>query len=169
MKGDKRYSLLLYHCVEALVLYVSPGTKANITGNDAHPSVWNVKSDNPLQKEWNVIQKPERDSVPEFLSTQLRLNDIEAEQYGNPTGSKKENLLKEKDELTKKKDELSAKYVEVMCNFIKGRTYNDVLENKLRNIAKRTVFVEKKCRTLAGFFEAIKEYIPAEKVEEYKK
>ena len=50
VKGDERYSLLLYPCVEALVLYVSPGTKANITGNDAHPSVWNVKSDNPLQR-----------------------------------------------------------------------------------------------------------------------
>ena len=122
-----------------------------------------------IAKEWNAIQKPERDSVPEYLSTQLRINDIEAELYGNPTRNKKENLLKEKDELTKKKDELSAKYVEVMCNFIKGRTYNDVLESKLRNIAERTVFVEKKCRTLAGFLEAMVEYIPAEKVEEFKK
>ena len=144
VKGDEKYEVFLFPCIESLTLFVSPGTKTIITGNGTHPSTWNAKSDNPLQKEWNALQKLERDSIPEYLSTQLRLNDIEAELYGNPKESKKENLLKEKDELIKKKDELSARYVEVMCNFIKGSTYSDVLESKLRNIAERTCFVEKK-------------------------
>ena len=144
VKGDEKYEVFLFPCIESLTLFVSPGTKTIITGNGTHPSTWNAKSDNPLQKEWNALQKLERDSIPEYLSTQLRLNDIEAELYGNPKESKKENLLKEKDELIKKKDELSARYVEVMCNFIKGSTYSDVLESKLRNIAERTSFVEKK-------------------------
>ena len=114
VKGDEKYEVFLFPCIESLTLFVSPGTKTIITGNGTHPSTWNAKSDNPLQKEWNALQKLERDSIPEYLSTQLRLNDIEAELYGNPKESKKENLLKEKDELIKKKDELSARYVEVM-------------------------------------------------------
>ena len=144
VKGDEKYEVFLFPCIESLTLFVSPGTKTIITGNGTHPSTWNAKSDNPLQKEWNALQKLERDSIPEYLSTQLRLNDIEAELYGNPKESKKENLLKEKDELIKKKDELSARYVEVMCNFVRGRTYSDVLDGKLRDIAERTIFVEKK-------------------------
>lgn len=144
VKDNEHYCLCLYPCIEGLDLYVSPKTKTRITGSGTHPSTWFAQNNNALQKEWNVIQKLERDSIPEYLSTQLRINEIEAKLYGKLTEDKKEKLQKEKELLLKKKDEQSARYVQVMCNFVKGRTYSDVLDSKLGNIAERIVFVEKK-------------------------
>lgn len=139
VKGDERYSLFLYPCVEYLDLYVSPGKKAIITGNGTHPSTWNVKSDNPMQKEWNAYQKFEADSLSEYTTIRLKLNDIEAELYKNNTESEKMSLLKEREELLEKHNNLSKKYVEVLYNFMKDRAYSDVYANKLKSMADKAI------------------------------
>lgn len=135
VKGDEKYEMFLYPCIDSLTLYVSPGTKTIITGRGAHPSTWNVKSDNPLQKEWNAYQKLEADSLSEYTTIRLKLNDIEAELYKNNTESEKKSLLKEREELLEKQNNLSKKYVEVLYNFMKDRAYSDVYANKLKSMA----------------------------------
>ena len=139
VKSNEKYEVFLYPCIESLTLYVSPGTKTIITGNGTHPSTWNVKSDNLLQKEWNAYQKFEADSLSEYTTIRLKLNDIEAELYKNNTESEKMSLLKEREELLEKHNNLSKKYVEVLYNFMKDRAYSDVFANKLKSMADKAI------------------------------
>ena len=139
VKGDERYCLFLYPCVESLDLYVSPGTKANITGNDAHPSVWNVKSDNPMQQEWNAYQKTEMDSLAEYTAIRLRINEIDARLSVINTDNEKEKLLTEKNKLAEKFSGLCSEYVKVMYNFMKEREYSAVYASKLKYISKKVL------------------------------
>ncbi len=139
VKGDEKYEVFLFPCIESLTLFVSPGTKTIITGNGTHPSTWNAKSDNPLQKEWNAYQKFEADSLSEYTTIRLKLNDIEAELYKNNTESEKMSLLKEREELLEKHNNLSKKYVEVLYNFMKDRAYSDVYANKLKSMADKAI------------------------------
>ena len=139
VKGDERYCLFLYPCVESLDLYVSPGTKANITGNDAHPSVWNVKSDNPMQQEWNAYQKTEMDSLAEYTAIRLRINEIDARLSVMRNNSEKDNLLMEKKKLTEKFSALCSEYVKSMYNFMKEREYSAVYASKLKYMSKKVL------------------------------
>lgn len=139
VKGDERYCLFLYPCVESLDLYVSPGTKANITGNDAHPSVWNVKSDNPMQQEWNAYQKTEMDSLAEYTAIRLRINEIDARLSVINTDNEKEKLLTEKNKLAEKFSGLCSEYVKSMYNFMKDRAYSDIFSDKLRYMADKVI------------------------------
>lgn len=139
VKGDERYSLFLYPCVESLDLYVSPGTKANITGNDAHPSVWDVKSDNPMQQEWNAYQKTEMDSLAEYTAIRLRINEIDARLSVINTDNEKEKLLTEKNKLAEKFSGLCSEYVKSMYNFMKDRAYSDIFSDKLRYMADKVI------------------------------
>ena len=144
VKDNEKYELFLYPCIESLTLYISPGTKTTITGNGTHPSTWLVKSNNVQQQEWNAYQEIEVDSLSEYASTRLRLNEIETELYKNKTESEKESLLKEREELTEKQKDLSKNYVEVLYNFMKDRQYSDIFESKLKPMLEKAEYVDKK-------------------------
>ena len=143
MKGDEKYSLFLYPCIDSLTIYVSPGTKTTITGNGTHPSTWLVKNDNPLQKEWNAYQQVEMNDIAGYQGIQNRLYDIEEKLYSKKEREKK-SLLKEREELIEKQKDLSKNYVEVLYDFMKDRQYSEIFESKLKPMLEKAEYVDKK-------------------------
>jgi len=92
-----------------LFVYVSPGSKATITGVGVHPSHWNVKSDNPKQIEENEYRAYLDEKIPEYW-----------------------DLKERKGKVTEEAESL---YVEYMIEFMKNRKYSSVFAKHFQTLS----------------------------------
>ncbi len=92
-----------------LFVYVSPGSKATITGVGVHPSHWYVKSDNPKQIEENEYRAYLDEKIPGYW-----------------------DLKERKDKVTEEADSL---YVEYMIEFMKNRKYSSVFAKHFQTLS----------------------------------
>ena len=114
-----------------LHVYVSPGSKATITGVGVHPSHWYVKSDNPKQIEENEYRAYLDEKIPGYWD------------------------LKERKD--KSSEEAESLYVEYMIEFMQNRKYSSVFAKHihtlslmiLKGINKKNGIKEKAVKLLA--------------------
>ena len=92
-----------------LFVYVSPSSKATITGVGVHPSHWYVKSDNPKQIEENEYRAYLDEKIPGYW-----------------------DLKERKDKVTEEADSL---YVEYMIEFMKNRKYSSVFAKHFQTLS----------------------------------
>ena len=92
-----------------LFVYVTPGSKATITGVGVHPSHWYVKSDNPKQIEENEYRAYLDEKIPGYW-----------------------DLKERKDKVTEEADSL---YVEYMIEFMKNRKYSSVFAKHFQTLS----------------------------------
>ena len=107
-----------------LNIYVSPGTKAIVTGVGANLMNWYAKSNNPKQIEENEYRAYFDEKLPGYwnLIRKYQLSDEVDDDYYS---------------VKKKAKEADSLYVEYMVDFMKDRKYSSVFAKKLRDIAGR--------------------------------
>lgn len=144
VKGDEKYSLFLYPCIESITLYVSPKTKSTITGTGTSISTWTINSNNLEQQEYNAYHKVEVGNFPEYASAQNRRNEINVELLQIKAESEKQSLIEERKLQEQKINSLHKGLVEVMYDFMKERPYSKIFAINLRNMIDRAKNAEKK-------------------------
>ena len=105
MNQVDEYMLTVEKSPRYLHIYVSPGSKATITGVGVHPSHWYVKSDNPKQIEANEYRAYLDEKLPRYW-----------------------DLKEKRDRSTVEAESL---YVEYMIEFMKDRKYSSVFASNL--------------------------------------
>ena len=105
MNQVDEYMLTVEKSPRYLLIYVSPGSKATITGVGVHPSHWYVKSDNPKQIEANEYRAYLDEKLPRYW-----------------------DLQEKRDRSTVEAESL---YVEYMIEFMKDRKYSSVFASNL--------------------------------------
>ena len=105
MNQVDEYMLTVEKSPRYLLIYVSPGSKATITGVGVHPSHWYVKSDNPKQIEANEYRAYLDEKLPRYW-----------------------DLKEKRDRSTVEAESL---YVEYMIEFMKDRKYSSVFASNL--------------------------------------
>ncbi|MBO4483041.1 MAG: redoxin domain-containing protein [Prevotella sp.] len=106
----------------ALLIYVSPGTKATIKGVGIHEMNWYAKSDNPKQIEANEYRAYLDEKIPGYWDLKRRDDWVDKEDDDYDSVKKR---VKEADSL----------YVEYMIEFMKDRKYSSVFARNIRTIA----------------------------------
>jgi len=106
----------------ALHFYVSPGTKATITGVGIHEMNWYAKSDNPKQIEANEYRAYLDEKLPGYWDLKRRDDWVNKEDD-------------DYDSVKKKVREADSLYVEYMIEFLKGRKFSSVYARNLFNVA----------------------------------
>ena len=105
MNQVDEYMLTVEKSPRYLHIYVSPGSKATITGVGVHPSHWYAKSDNPKQIEANEYRAYLDEKLPRYW-----------------------DLREKRDRSTVEAESL---YVEYMIEFMKDRKYSSVFASNL--------------------------------------
>ena len=105
MNQVDEYMLTVEKSPRYLLIYVSPGSKATITGVGVHPSHWYAKSDNPKQIEANEYRAYLDEKLPRYR-----------------------DLQEKRDRSTVEAESL---YVEYMIEFMKDRKYSSVFASNL--------------------------------------
>ena len=105
MNQVDEYMLTVEKSPRYLHIYVSPGSKATITGVGVHPSHWYAKSDNPKQIEANEYRAYLDEKLPRYR-----------------------DLQEKRDRSTVEAESL---YVEYMIEFMKDRKYSSVFASNL--------------------------------------
>ena len=105
MNQVDEYMLTVEKSPRYLLIYVSPGSKATITGVGVHPSHWYAKSDNPKQIEANEYRAYLDEKLPRYW-----------------------DLKEKRDRSTVEAESL---YVEYMIEFMKDRKYSSVFASNL--------------------------------------
>ena len=105
MNQVDEYMLTVEKSPRYLHIYVSPGSKATITGVGVHPSHWYAKSDNPKQIEANEYRAYLDEKLPRYW-----------------------DLKEKRDRSTVEAESL---YVEYMIEFMKDRKYSSVFASNL--------------------------------------
>ena len=118
-----------------LELYVSPGTKATVTGVGTNLMNWYAKSDNPKQIEANEYHAYFDEKLPGYrnLIRRYLMIDEEDDDY---------------DSVIKKVKESDSLYVEYMVDFMKDRKYSSVFAKELSRLSR--YFLEGRNKSLRG-------------------